>query len=99
MESCPSGRKKRGSGVDTPCWCAKGAMPTPGGQGLWGTALLAQGWMLQAATFAAAAQRQPWKFPGTPGPESAPARGKEDAAFQSIKSPEWEEGARDTQSQ
>lgn len=77
----------------------KGGHAPPGGQGQGGTAVLAQGWVLQAATFAAAAQRQPWKFPGTPGPEPAPAWGKEDAASQSIKSPEWEEGARDAQSQ
>lgn len=82
-----------------PMLVCKGGHAPPGGQGQGGTAVLTQGWVLQAATFAAAAQRQPWKFPGTPGPEPAPAWGKEDAASQSIKSPEWEEGARDAQSQ
>lgn len=46
----------------------------------------------------AAVQKQPWKFPGIPGPEPASALGKEDTASQSIKSPEWEEGARGTKS-
>lgn len=61
--------------------------------------LFAQGWVVQTMMFAAAVQRQPWKFPGIPGLEPAPALGKVDAASQSIKSPEWEKGARDTQSQ
>lgn len=69
------------------------------GQRQWDMAPLVQGWVLQVEMFAAAAQRQPWKFPGTPGLEPTPAQGKEDAASQSIKSPEREEGARDTQSQ
>lgn len=58
-----------------------------------------QGWVLQTAMFAAAVQRQPWKYPGIPGLEPGPALGKEDTVSQSIKSSEWEEGVRDTQSQ
>lgn len=55
--------------------------------------------MLQSVMFAAAVQRQPWKFPGIPGPEPVSALEKEDTVSQSIKSPKWEEGVRDTQSQ